>query len=326
MGTQKKLFMITILVTGGAGFIGSSLIDELLKDEKYKIISIDNFDTFYDRTIKLKHIEKHKVSKNFEFHEIDIKQIDTLTTKNPIDVIVHLAGKAGVRPSINDSIGYFNTNLMGTISMLEFAKKKNIKQFVFGSSSSVYGNSKAAIFSEDDPYLFPISPYASSKLSAEKAGFTYSHLYDIRFIALRFFTVFGPRQRPDLAINKFMSKILNQDQIEVYGNGSTSRDYTYITDIVSGIISSIEYSKSQFEIFNLGNNKPIKLIDLINEIALVTNIKPNLKFIDEQEGDVSYTCADINKACKYLAFNPLVTFSEGIRYQYEWFIKNKTHD
>lgn len=317
--------MTTILVTGGAGFIGSSLIDELLKNEKYKIISVDNFDTFYDRSIKAKHIEKHKASKNFEFHEMNIRQIDTLTIKSPIDVIIHLAGKAGVRPSIKDPIGYFDANLMGTISMLEFAKKNNIKQFVFGSSSSVYGNSKATIFSEEDPYLFPISPYASSKLSAEKAGFTYSHLFGIRFIALRFFTVFGPRQRPDLAINKFMSKIINHEQIEVYGNGTTSRDYTYITDIVSGIISTIEYTKSQFEIFNLGNNKPIKLIDLINEISLTLQIKPNLNFIDEQEGDVSYTCADITKANKHLNYIPLVSFSEGIYNQYQW-IKSKNYD
>ncbi|MBL7935555.1 MAG: SDR family NAD(P)-dependent oxidoreductase, partial [Bacteroidia bacterium] len=284
-----------ILVTGGAGFIGSHLVDRLLF-MGYEVINIDNFDTFYSRETKLKNIANQLSSKKYNLIEADISDYNVMkdikSIKN-IDVIIHLAAKAGVRPSIENTSSYFNANLMGTINVLNFAKENGIKQIVFASSSSVYGSNPSVPWKESDLELQPISPYASSKIAAENIGRVYSHLCDIRFTCLRFFTVYGPRQRPDLAIHKFFKHIINSEPITLYGNGSTKRDYTYIDDVVAGIISAIGYkNKNKFEVFNLGNSHTISLINLVQNIEEVCQKKAIINYLPEQPGDVEQTFAD----------------------------------
>src|SRR5215212_485560 len=244
------------LLTGGAGFIGSNLIRELLKDEGIRISCIDNFDPFYPRQVKLLNTEGFEKYQRILMIDRNLDDLSAFELQKilpePVDVIIHLAAKAGVRPSISDPLGYQRTNVLGTQMLLDFAKENNVKQFVFASSSSVYGVNKNLPWKEDEQ-LQPISPYAMTKLSGEMAGHVFSHLHGIRFIALRFFTVYGPGQRPDLAIHKFVKSILRSQPITMYGDGLTSRDYTYVDDIVKGVLSAIDYDKSLFEIINLGN-------------------------------------------------------------------------
>jgi len=244
----------TVLVTGGAGFIGSHLVDRLL-DEGNNVICIDNFDPYYDRSIKESNISEHRTHDNYRLVEEDIRNLDALQNEinEDIDVIVHLAAKAGVRPSVKDPVGFQEVNVMDTQNMLEFAKEREVKQFVFASSSSVYGTNENVPWTEDDHVLKPISPYASTKVSGELMGHVYSELYDMRFLALRFFTVYGPRQRPDLAIYKFLHLMSDGEQITLYGDGSSRRDYTYIDDIIDGVMAAIDYTDSKYEIINLGN-------------------------------------------------------------------------
>jgi UDP-glucuronate 4-epimerase len=312
---------MNILITGGAGFIGSTLIDHLLS-EGHKIVSIDNFDNFYARSIKERNIAAHFHSPNFSFFEADIRHIDQVPALEslPVDVIVHLAAKAGVRPSLENPVEYFDVNINGTLQLLEFARKKQIRQFVFASSSSVYGINPNIPWKESEADLMPISPYASSKLAGEKIGFTYSHLYGIRFIALRLFTVYGPRQRPDLAISKFINAIMKGQPIRMYGDGSTGRDYTFVEDIVRGIRSAISYDASDYEIFNLGNNKPTSLSVLIDMIANITGTIPQIVQDSEQPGDVRYTCADIGKSYDHLSYCPVTSIKEGLEMQYAWLL------
>lgn len=316
---------MNILVTGGAGFIGSSLIDVLLMNKDNYIISVDNYDSFYSKSIKQSNQKKHFENRNFEFHEIDIKNIKNLKTLKKIDCIIHLAAKAGVRPSIENAPDFFDVNIYGTLAVLEYAKDNNIKQFIFASSSSVYGINPNIPWSEDELNLLPISPYASSKLACEKIGFTYSYLYQIRFISLRFFTVFGPRQRPDLAISKFFNSLQKNTPIEMFGNGSSIRDYTFIDDIVQGIINSISYNATSYEIINLGNSHAISLKELVNEIAKVSNITPNIIYKNEQLGDVPKTYANIKKGYELLNYKPKTLLKEGLRKQYEW-LKTTNYD
>lgn len=308
---------MNILVTGGAGFIGSTLIDRLLLDN-HTVLSIDNYDPFYDKKLKISNQENHFEHPNFSFIEVDIRAIDTVKIPYTIDCIIHIAAKAGVIQSIVNAKEYFDVNVNGTLALLEFAKNNNIKQFLFASSSSVYGVNKNVPWTESELDLQPISPYASSKLACEKIGFTYSHLYNIRFLALRFFTVYGPRQRPDLAINKFFRNSIASKPIEIYGDGTTKRDYTYVDDIVDGILESIDYDKSQFEIINLGNNKTICLKDLIHEISKITQIDPILVYKDEQQGDVPQTFANIDKSGLLLNYNPKTVLAEGLQKQFDW--------
>jgi len=308
---------MNILVTGGAGFIGSTLIDKLLLDN-HTIVSIDNYDPFYDKKLKLLNQRKHFGHVNFHFIEADIRDIDVLPIPIPIDCIIHIAAKAGVLQSIANAKEYFDVNVNGTLCLLEFAKKNGIRQFIFASSSSVYGINKNVPWTENELDLQPISPYASSKLACEKIGFTYSHLYNIRFIALRFFTVYGPRQRPDLAIHKFFNNILANQAIEVYGDGSTKRDYTYIDDLVSGVMASIDYDKSPFEIINLGNHKTIQLKDLIDAIGAIAQRKPILIYKEEQHGDVPQTFANIDKSNLLFNYNPKTALSDGLQHQLDW--------
>lgn len=306
-----------ILVTGGAGFIGSNLVDTLLK-EGHRVISVDNFDPFYPKEIKLQNIGKHLKNERFTFIDLDVRDINQRKLPHSVDCVVHLAAKAGVRPSIENPSAYFDNNIGGTIELLNFCKKNEIKQFVFASSSSVYGLSPNTPWKETEPNLEPISPYAASKLACEHIGFTYSHLFDIRFLALRFFTVYGPRQRPDLAIHKFMRKIANKEALDLFGDGSTSRDYTYIDDIIQGINSAIMYNKSAYEIFNLGNSARVSLTKLVEAIGKEVGVAPIINYHDEQPGDVPHTCADVSKSKDQLGYSPKTKLEDGLGKQLKW--------
>lgn len=314
-----------IIVTGGAGFIGSHIAERLLADG-HRVTVIDNFDSYYDRTQKVDNISHCKKSDCFKLIEIDILDADQLdrSLTDHYDGIIHLAAKAGVRPSILDPVAYQQTNVAGTQNMLEFARKRNITQFVFASSSSVYGINKNVPWSEEDNLLFPISPYASTKISGELMGHVYSHLYNIRFIALRFFTVFGPRQRPDLAIHAFTKKILNDEPIPFFGNGDTRRDYTYVDDIVDGVLSALNYNDSLYEIINLGNHQTISLNEMLSTIEKVVEKKALIDQKPEQPGDVPQTYASIEKARKLLNYQPQTGFAEGVKKFYDWYITSKT--
>ena len=313
--------MKKILVTGGAGFIGSHLTEKLLL-EGYFVVVVDNFDPFYSSQIKQNNINGCINNENFRLVNADITNVENFEKSlepYSFDIIIHLAAKAGVRPSILDPLSYQNTNVGGTQNLLEFARKMKINKFIFASSSSVYGINPKIPWSESDNVLMPISPYASTKISGELLGHVYSHLYGINFIALRLFTVYGPRQRPDLAIYKFANNIQNGKPILLYGDGSTFRDYTYVDDIVSGIISSISYNNSDFEIFNLGNNSSVKLTDLINTIENVFHQKAVILKKPMQPGDVPGTFADISKAQKLLGYHPDTNLYSGLEKFRDWY-------
>jgi len=308
-----------VLITGGAGFIGSKLIESLLENDNIKVTCLDNFDDFYSRKQKEWNIRTFHRKTNFRLIEGDIREAGSFhKIDNDVNVIVHLAAKAGVRPSIKDPMLYQDVNIRGTQMLLEYARLRSIKQFIFASSSSVYGINKNVPWQEDEK-LLPISPYAATKLTGEMLGHVYSQLYGISFVALRFFTVYGPSQRPDLAIHKFFKSILNNQSIPVYGDGSTRRDYTYIDDIVSGIRSAIEYDKSAFEIINLGNNKTVTLAELITAIENVCGKKAIIDRQSEQPGDVPETYADITKAKNLLGYEPSTRLEDGLELFYEWF-------
>jgi UDP-glucuronate 4-epimerase len=315
------------LITGGAGFIGSNLINTLFRNNPgIKITCIDNFDPFYSADIKQLNIRDFKFNPDFHFLYDDLA---TLSAKElcelieePVDVIVHIAAKAGVRPSIQNPLAYQQSNVIGTQHLLEFAKEKNVKQFIFASSSSVYGINDHFPWKEDEQ-LMPISPYAMTKLAGEMLGHVYSKLYAIRFIALRLFTVYGPSQRPDLAIHKFVKAILKGEPITMYGDGSTSRDYTFVDDVVQGIIAAMQYDKTGFEIINLGNNYSVCLKELIASIEDVMGKKAIIEQLQEQPGDVSKTFADINKAKQLLGYNPQTKLKDGLKKFYDWFLQNE---
>ena len=309
-----------VIVTGGAGFIGSNLVEKLLQNN-WHVTVIDNYDPFYDKSIKKKNIASFINHPDLEFLEVDIRDYDGLNEKlsGNYDVIVHLAAKAGVRPSIENPTLYQDVNVMGTQNLLEISKLKNIKQFVFASSSSVYGVNPNVPWSEDDFVLKPISPYASTKISGELLGHVYSELYGIRFIALRLFTVYGPRQRPDLAIHKFAHKILENEPIPVFGDGSTRRDYTFVEDIVSGITAAMVYDKTKYEIINLGNNRTVTLTEMIETIEKVFGKKAIIDRQPMQPGDVPATYANVKKAKQLLNYEPSLSFEEGIQRFKEWY-------
>lgn len=315
-----------ILITGGAGFIGSNLIKTIFRDHSpVKITCIDNFDPFYPAEIKQFNIREFKDRPDFVFlpDDISVTTAGELTAliKEPVDCIVHIAAKAGVRPSIENPMSYQLANVIGLQNMLEFAKEKKVKQFVFASSSSVYGVNDHYPWKEDEK-LMPISPYASTKLSGEMMGHVYSKLFGIRFIALRFFTVYGPGQRPDLAIHKFTKAIVKGMPVMMYGDGSTSRDYTFVEDTVQGIIGAINYTASDFEIINLGNNYTVSLKELIAAIEEVTGKKAIIEKHPEQPGDVPRTFADISKAKALLGYNPQTQIGEGLKKFCAWFSEN----
>jgi len=315
------------LITGGAGFIGSNLIRRLFASEKEIVVTcIDDFDPFYSAQIKELNISTFKDNPGFRLLDIDLATTSSKdlarAIKDPVDVIVHLAAKAGVRPSILNPLSYQQANVIGLQNLLDFAKETKCKQFVFASSSSVYGINDHFPWKEDEQ-LMPISPYAMTKLAGEMLGHVYSKLFDIRFIALRFFTVYGPGQRPDLAIHKFTKTILNGKPIGMYGDGTTSRDYTYVDDTVQGIIGAMKYDKTNFEIFNLGNNYSVSLKELIESIEKVTGKKASIEQLPDQPGDVPKTFADISKAKALLGYSPATKLTEGLEKFYKWFSQHK---
>lgn len=312
-----------ILITGAAGFIGSNLSRSLLQNGNYELVGFDNFDDFYSREQKDKNLAPLIASADFKFVEGDIRNMDDLLSLGNIDVIVHLAAKAGVRPSIQNPILYQEVNVAGTQNLLEFARKRNIKQFVFASSSSVYGINEHVPWHEEEK-LMPISPYASTKLSCEMLGHVYSHLYGIRFLGLRFFTVYGPAQRPDLAIHKFFNSIIKGQPIPVFGDGSTSRDYTFVNDTVKGVEAAINYDQSDFEIINLGNHQTVTLSGLIEAIEKICGKKAIIDRQPEQPGDVPQTFANIAKAGKLLNYHPATDLETGLRGFYDWYLKNNS--
>jgi len=315
--------MKTILVTGGAGFIGSNLVDKLLSLNN-KVTIVDNFDDFYDVEIKRNNISEHLKNQNYNLLELDICDFTALkdNLKENYDAIVHLAAKAGVRPSIQNPQLYQKVNVQGTQNLLEIAKELRIKKFIFGSSSSVYGVNPNVPWSEDDYVLKPISPYAATKVAGELLGHVYHKLYNIQFLSLRFFTVYGPRQRPDLAIHKFFKLISEDKEIPVFGDGTTRRDYTFIDDVVDGILSAINYDKSGYEIVNIGNNQTISLKDLISEIEDVIGKKAKINRLPLQAGDVPQTFANIDKGKKLFGYNPKTNITKGLRQFYQWFKEN----
>lgn len=315
-----------LLVTGGAGFIGSHLVDRLL-GEGHRVTVVDNFDPFYDPRVKESNIAPHLEHPNYTLHRLDIRDLEGLRTlPGGYDCIVHLAAKAGVRPSIEDPIGYQETNVRGTQNLLELAKEWKTPQFVFASSSSVYGVNPRVPWREDDHVLQPISPYASTKVSGELLGHVYAHLYRIRFVALRFFTVYGPRQRPDLAIHKFTTLITEGKPIAFFGDGSTSRDYTYVADTVSGIVGAINYTGSPFAVFNLGNDATVTLLEMVTTIEEALGEKAELNQQPDQPGDVPKTWASIESARKHLGYAPTVQFPEGVARFTEWHGRKKLAD
>lgn len=311
-----------ILVTGAAGFIGSNLTRSLLNKGNVQIVGLDNFDDFYNREQKERNMSSFISNQDFTFFEGDIRNMDDLLALPEIDVIVHLAAKAGVRPSILNPVLYQDVNVAGTQNLLEFARQKEIKQFVFGSSSSVYGINEHVPWIEEEK-LMPISPYASTKLSCEMLGHVYSHLYGIRFLALRFFTVYGPAQRPDLAIHKFFNSISKGDAIPVFGDGSTSRDYTFVEDTIQGIEAAIDYKDTDFEIINLGNRQTVTLSQLIEAIENVCGKKAIIDRQPEQPGDVPQTYANIARAQKLLNYHPKTSLEAGLNAFYEWYLDNQ---
>ncbi len=316
---------MTILITGGAGFIGSSLADRLLNNGE-KVVVIDNFNNFYDTSFKEKNISINLNNPNYKFYRGDICDGDILEKifrECEISAVVHLAAYAGVRKSFENPLLYAKNNIGGTINLLEKMIKFNIKKIVFGSSSSVYGNCDADKFSEDLKLSEPISPYAASKLACEQFLYTYSKIYGINTVCLRFFTVYGPKQRPDLAICKFFNLIENNEPIPVYGDGTAIRDYTYIDDIVSGICAAVEYDKTPYEIVNLGGNYPITLSKMIETIENAIGKKAQINRMPMQCGDVIKTVSDISKAKELLNYVPETKFEEGINKYLQWRKNNK---
>ena len=320
--------MERVLVTGAAGFIGSLLTERLLA-EGHEVIGVDNFDPFYDAAQKRLNLQQANSHDGFRFIEADCAEADRLETAladEAIDVIVHLAAKAGVRPSIKDPLAYGRANLTATQSMLELARRCGIQRFVFGSSSSVYGNNERVPFSEDDPVDHPISPYAATKRAGELLCHAHAHLNGTALIALRFFTVYGPRQRPDLAIRKFATLLEAGEPIPMFGDGSTERDYTWIDDILDGVTAAIRRTAEhpgEFEIINLGESRTTELRRLIELIAEAMNVDPVIDRLPLQPGDVQRTFADVSKARRLLGYDPSTPVEEGIPRFVDWFLSRE---
>jgi len=318
--------MSTILVTGGAGFIGSHLCERLLRDG-IRVICLDNFDSFYDPNIKIKNAERmaKRFPDLFELVTGDIRNPEHLKRifeKNKIDSVVHLAARAGVRPSIAEPLLYQDVNIRGTMVLLEACKENGVHNFIFASSSSVYGENQRVPFKEEDLDIQPISPYGATKRAGELFCYSYHHLYGMNIACLRIFTAYGPRQRPEMAIHKFTRLIDQGEKIPIYGDGSSRRDYTYIDDLVDGILGVIRYHNG-FEIYNLGESQTTSLKELIRLIEEAFGKKANIEMLEPQPGDVSMTYADITKAKRMLKYQPKMNMEEGIRRFVEWYKENR---
>lgn len=314
-----------ILVTGGAGFIGSHLVDSLLADG-HEVVVVDNFDPFYDRSIKERNIENHRKCGSYQLIEADIvdaERMNAIFAEKKPEAVVHLAAKAGVRPSLEHPKQYVEVNINGTANMLDCSVKYGVNKFIFASSSSVYGLNVKVPFAEDDPILNQASPYGATKASGEALCRSYSNCFNLPIVSLRFFTVYGPGQRPDLAIHKFARKILNNEPIQLYGDGLTSRDYTYVDDIVSGIRAAIDYCKAGYDVFNLGNDRPTKLKDLVTRLEAALDRKAAIEWLPEQVGDVPQTWANIDKSRAVLKYDPKVELAAGLGRFVAWLKNNR---
>ena len=317
--------MRNILITGGAGFIGSHLVDRLLSENDWRVTAVDDFNDFYSPEIKRRNVQPQLQNPAFMLVEADIRDKAALArvfADSKFDCIVHLAARAGVRPSLSEPQLYVETNVNGTMNLLELARQHKVPQFVFGSSSSVYGVNEKVPFSESDPIFNPISPYAATKAAGELLCHTYSHLYGLRCICLRFFTVYGARQRPDLAIHKFAQLISNGKPIPVFGDGTTRRDYTYIDDILAGVRAAIDYDKTTYEVINLGESRTVELRELIALLEKELDLRAVIERQPMQPGDVPQTFADISRARELLGYNPQTQIEDGLRLFVDWF-RNK---
>lgn len=313
---------MNILVTGGAGFIGSHLCAQLVRRGDAVTI-LDNMNDFYSPAEKWANVSDLREDGPVRFHQVDItdtKAVAEIMREVRPEIVVHLAARAGVRPSLEDPVLYAWTNVVGATNMLEESRKCGVRKFVFASSSSIYGIANRVPFSEEDTVNLPISPYAATKLAGEKLAYTYSHLYPMSIVCLRFFTVYGPRQRPDLAIRKFMGMIDDGIPLSVFGDGSSGRDYTYVSDTVAGILAAINYD-CRFDVFNLGNSSPVTLCTLIAELEETVGRKAIIRRFPEQPGDVPITYADITKAQRLLGYEPRVGLREGLKEMAVWYRK-----
>lgn len=308
-----------ILVTGGAGFIGSHLSEELLRGG-HEVAVLDDLNDFYDPQEKRKNLEEIGRAGRFEFHECDI--CDETAVQKVVDgvcpeAVVHLAARAGVRPSLRQPLLYERVNVQGTMVLLEAARRAGTGKFVLASSSSIYGIANQVPFSEADHVNLPVSPYAATKIAAEKICFTYSHLYGIRTVCLRLFTVYGPRQRPDLAIHKFTRMMMRGETIPMFGDGSSGRDYTYVADTVKGIVAALGHDTA-YDVFNLGNSSPVTLREMIGTIEAALGVEARIERLPDQPGDVPITYADITKAKRLLGYAPSTSFEEGVGHFVAW--------
>ncbi|HEX5707742.1 MAG TPA: GDP-mannose 4,6-dehydratase [Pyrinomonadaceae bacterium] len=318
--------MRKILVTGGAGFIGSHLVGRLLGEGAWRVVVLDDFNDFYAPERKRRNVAPHMGRADFRLVEADIRDraaLARLFDEEEFDCIVHLAARAGVRPSLTEPVLYSETNITGTLNLLEEARARGVRQFVFGSSSSVYGENEKVPFSEDDPIFKPISPYAATKAAGELLCHTYSHLHALRCVCLRFFTVYGARQRPDLAIHKFARLISAGQPIPVFGDGTTRRDYTYIDDIIAGVRAAVDYDATPYEVVNLGESRTVELRELIALLEKELGRKAVIDRQPLQPGDVPQTFADITKARRLLGYNPQTQIEDGIRKFVEWFERER---
>ncbi|MCA8962247.1 MAG: GDP-mannose 4,6-dehydratase [Planctomycetes bacterium] len=309
----------TVLVTGGAGFIGSHVCEALLArgDE---VVCLDSLDDYYDPEIKRQNIAPLRNQPTFTFYRGDIRDASMLgeiAERHSIDAVIHLAARAGVRPSIQLPALYADVNIAGTSNVLEFARKAGIRTFVFASSSSVYGERTETPFRVTDPVDRPVSPYAATKRAGELIAHTYHHLYGMDIACLRFFTVYGPRQRPEMAIHKFTRLLASGQPIPMFGDGSSQRDYTYIDDIVDGVLSALDHHRG-YEIYNLGNCRMVSLKELVETLAQLLDVEPRIDARPDQPGDVSRTCADIASTREQLGYEPTTSIEEGLRAFVEW--------
>jgi len=312
-----------ILVTGGAGFIGSHLAAKLLA-LGHEVVILDDFNDFYDPQIKRSNIAGF--AKDVTVCHVDLRENDSVRTvfaREKVDAIMHLAARAGVRPSILHPRLYYDTNVIGTLHLLEAARVTGVQRFIFASSSSVYGASKTIPFSEEEHLTQTLSPYGATKIGGEFLCATYSHLYQMRVVALRYFTVYGPRQRPDLAIHQFTRRIYAGQPIDQFGDGTTRRDYTYIDDIIQGTMAALDYNGPLYDVFNLGESQTIQLKDLILAIENAVEKKAKINRLAEQPGDMPRTYADISKARKLLGYSPTTNLSEGLPKFVEWFVRTQ---